>query len=86
MADYEYTREQLASGDHAGMWDINNPDRVDGEGNQILLAEEVQTALPGKQFKLNCNDGTATFTFVDSLTTEEESTLDTTVANHKNNV
>jgi len=84
MTDYEYTREKLTSGPHAGAWDIDNPDRVDEE-KQIHLAKEVETAIPGRKFRLVCADTLATFIFATTLTSEQETTLTTTVNNHKNN-
>jgi len=83
--DYEYTRERLTEGDHAGSWDIDNPDRVDGEGNRIHLASEVSTAFPGKKFRLRCVGADCTFIFEEELTSEQETTLTTTVNDHKNN-
>ena len=81
MADYNYTRGTIASGEY----DINNPDRVDVDGNQIWLADEVKTALPGKNFTLSCDASDAYFTFEEALSTGDETTLTTTVNNHKNN-
>jgi hypothetical protein len=81
MADYNYVRGTLAS----GLYDINNPERVDGSGNQIWLANEVETAIPGKQFTLYCDSTNATFTFAETLSAGDETTLTTTVNNHKNN-
>jgi hypothetical protein len=83
--DYEYTRERLTGGDHAGAWDIDNPDRVDEYDNQIHLASEVSDSLSGKKFKMICNDSDCVFHFEEELTTEQESTLTTIVNNHKNN-
>ena len=83
---YEYTREKLTSGSHTGAWDIDNPDRVDGEGQQIYLSNEIQSVLPDKHFTVNCNSGVCSIDFNGTtLTSEEKSTLDVTVANHKSN-
>ena len=81
MVEYEYSRELLPD----GRFDIDNPNRVDAEGHQIFLAKEVYTALSQKPFGLICDATTATFSFEVDLTTEEKTTLDTTVSNHKNN-
>jgi len=81
MPEYIYTREQNGGGE----WNIDNPARVDGEGNQIHLAKEVEIALPGKAFKLFCDETQARFVFDEALTTEEETTLGDTVAAHKAN-
>ena len=81
MADYNYTRGTIANGEY----DINNPDRVDGGGNQIWLANEVETALPGKSFTLYCDATEATFNFPTALSAGDETTLTTTVNAHKNN-
>ena len=78
--NYEYTREKIE-----GMWDINNPLRVDGEGNQIRLSSEVQAAIPAMPFKMNCEGALALFSFETELSAGEKSTLDTTVQNHKDN-
>ena len=80
MSEYEYSRG----------WDgerylIDNAERVDGEGNQIYLAQEVKATLPGKSFKSFGNDDLFTFIFDETLTVEEETTLDNTVTSHKNN-
>ena len=80
MVEYEYTRELVN-----GVWNINNPERKDTEGNQIYLANEVAEAIPNKKFRLNCEGEVATFIFETELTTEEKTTLDTTVQNHKDN-
>lgn len=81
MPEYPYTREQNGGGD----WDIDNPARVDGEGKQIHLATEVAVAIPGKTFKLFCDESVAKFVFAEALTSGEESTLSATVAAHKAN-
>lgn len=75
MTDYQYTRELLPSGE----WDINHPDRA------TTLADDVETALPGKTLYVRCRNGFATVIFENPLTAPEETTLDTTVANHKAN-
>jgi len=77
---YNYTRNLVN-----GKWDIDNKDRVDGGGNQIYLANEVETALPGKKFQLHCHHGNAKFDFESELTVPEKTTLDGVVADHQNN-
>ena len=67
-------------------YDIDNPARVDAESNQIHLAKEVETALPGKTFRLICNDTEAKFVFDQTLTAGEITTLTNSVNDHKNNV
>ena len=85
MTDYIYTRGTVES----GLWDINNPNRVDGGGDQIYLAKEVEAELPGKTFRLRCDAGVAKFTFDVALTEgvgSEKETLDQKVSEHKANV
>jgi len=79
MSDHQYTRNVLAS----GAWDINHPDRIDTNGEQIRLASEVKDALPGKVFTLKCTGAMAVFTFVDTLDAGEQTTLDDTVTTHQ---
>ena len=81
MADYNYTRGTIANGEY----DINNPDRVDVDGKQIWLGNEVQTALPGKPFTFSCASSDATFNFPTALSGADETTLTTIVNAHKNN-
>lgn len=79
MADYTYLRGLIN-----GAYNIENPNRLDA-GNQIRLSKEIETALPGKNFTLHCN-GTATkIVFQEILSVAEETILDTTVSDHKNN-
>lgn len=80
MADYTFTRTRLN-----GHWDIRNPARVDQEGNQIYLAKEIETALPGKSFRVVCEGTNCTVKFDATLTDAEETTLTNTVNAHKNN-
>lgn len=67
-------------------YEIENPLRVDGEGNQIFLFNEVASAISGNPFNFACKGSEATFTFNTDLTPTEVTTLDTTVSNHKNNI
>jgi hypothetical protein len=78
---YLYSREVINDS-----WNINNPLRVDIEGNQIYLAREVSNIFPDKMFKLFCDEARVEFDFVEELTQEEKEILDTCVSNHKNNV
>jgi hypothetical protein len=79
--NYEYDREQLEN----GAWDIDNPERT-SEGEQVYLANEIVTALPGKDPIVHCDAGTADIDFGEvTLTAEEKTTLDTVVSDHKNN-
>lgn len=85
MFEYEYTRDQLTSGIHLGLWDIDNPDRLDGEGNQIFLSNEILLGL-SKNSNIICSGTLARIIFQEELTTEEKSQLDTIVYNHKHNL
>ncbi len=80
MTEYIYQRELIN-----GTWNIDNYDRVDGEGNQIHLAKEVETSIPDKVFKLCCNGSEAKFIFTTELDANEQTTLGNTVTAHKNN-
>jgi hypothetical protein len=80
MFEYNFTREIIGD-----CYNINNPLRVDGEGNQIWLAKEVEVALPGKKFRLFCDEAVVKFEFETELTSGEQETLSDTVDAHKNN-
>ncbi|NHJ39633.1 MAG: hypothetical protein FK731_06320 [Asgard group archaeon] len=89
MTTYPYTRDLLTSGEFAGIWDIDNPARTDGEGKQIYLADEVSSAISGKTLDIpgvSCNGSSCNINFTSDLTSEEETTLATVVNNHKNNL
>lgn len=81
MADYVYTRDLVN-----GSYDINNVARVDGEGNQIYLYKEIQAegTLPN-EFDIHCQTVVCTISFEETLTGEQQTTLDSIVAAHKNN-
>jgi hypothetical protein len=82
MAEYIYTRDLLPDGE----WDINNPNRVDGQGDQIMLAYEIAQAIPAiTHIDLVCVDAEAKVTTDPDLTPEQKTTMDTVVANHKAN-
>lgn len=80
---YEYERSLLP----IGAYDINNPERVDGEGNQILLAKEIEAVFVGRDFAVDCAYTVCKVIFHDEpeLTPEEKTVLDQLVASHKNN-
>ena len=82
MAEYIYVREDSIGGVN---YNIENPERLDGESKQIRLAQEVEAALPGKTFKLRCDGSEVKFVFDVALSGGEETTLTNTVTAHKNN-
>ena len=82
MADYEYNRVI----DINNNYKVNNPDRLDGELKQIDLAKEVETAIPGKEFIMRCNENKCTFIFDNDLLVEDKTKLDDCVNNHQNNL
>jgi hypothetical protein len=71
--EYEYSREKDAS----GVYDINNPAAVDP------LSKQVEVALPGKQFIVSCDYGACNICFKNNISSEEKTTLDTVVSDHK---
>ena len=73
---YRYLREQIAEGN----WDIDHPDRG------TTLAEDIGSALPGKEFTILCNASLLRLDFPLILSGADNTTLDTTVSNHKNNL
>jgi hypothetical protein len=82
MYKYYYTREIVD-----GNYNIDNPNRVDGEGNKVLLADDVETLFPTYQFRIYCGEGNVTIAFLgNELTNGEKIDLDTCVYNHKNNL
>lgn len=82
MYKYCYTREIVNNA-----YNIDNPLRIDGQGNQIFLGDEIQTLFPNKIFKLFCCDNLVTVAFYDGPLTEgEKIDLDECVYNHKNNL
>ena len=84
---YSYTRSKLLTGVHIGSWNINNPDHLDIDGNQIYLSNEIEEALPGKLFTVHCSYEECNIIFPeDDLTQEEKTILDAIVNNHQNNV
>lgn len=91
---YHYTREILQSPDPwAGSWDIENPNRVDGEGNQIYLEKEIMNYEDEYQVKpfwgkFNTNSYSADYEiiFLFELSPEQKTIIDTFVYNHKHNL
>lgn len=84
--EYCYVRDMIYDDSDDGHWDIDNPARVDAEGNQIYLCKEVESLFPGKHFISYCHCDCADFVFDEELTPEEKELLDTLVYNHKNNL
>lgn len=81
MYDYNFTRDLVN-----GMYNINNIERVDGEGNQIYLFHEIQSAISNNKFNIICVGENVTISFESELSSGEQSTLNTVVSNHKNNI
>lgn len=82
VTEYEYTRTLQSDGNY----DIENHDRVDGESKQIHLAKEIETALPGKTFRVCCNGTSCKACFDVALSGADETTLNGVVSDHINNV
>lgn len=78
--EYDYVRASVAGG-----WDIDNPARLD-TGEQIHLAKEIETALPGKTFMVRCDDTSCKVIQDVVLSGGDETTQDGVVSDHKNNV
>lgn len=79
--NYNYVRNQKPD----GSFDINNPDRTDGNGDQILLAKEIESAFPAKIFKVICTGNNCDICFEDQLSESEKSSLDSIVNTHQLN-
>ena len=77
---YEYDR-----GWDGTRYHVENIERVDGEGNHIELANEIKTSLPNKTFRIFCAKNTLQCVFYVELSGAEQTTLSTTITNHKNN-
>jgi len=78
---YSYTREKVDK-----VYKIDNPDRVDGEGKQIYLADEIQTAFPSIIFQTKAVDTNFDVIVQDTALTEgQQTTLGTLVSDHKDN-
>jgi len=78
MAEYTYARAKNAD----GSWNApRNP--LHSSGHDVKLSDEISTAIPGLGFNIR-TAGTVLKIVTDrDLTTGEETTLDTTVADHK---
>jgi hypothetical protein len=77
MPLYYYARELLTTGDHANMWNIDNPNTFE------FLANSIELALPNKKFKVICNDSNVTIDFEIALSTGEHSLLTMTFNDYK---
>jgi len=78
---YSFTRELLP----AGSWDVDHPDRKTLLGDQIHLADEIETALPGLTFQVLMEGSSLMVYFADPLSAGQQDTLAETVADHKSN-
>ena len=81
MYEYNFTRELVN-----GRYNIDNKERIDGEGNQIYLFKEIKTSFPTNLFKILCNGSSVKISFVNELTEPEQNILSTIVNDHKNNL
>ena len=81
MTTYSYTRTAQTGGGY----DVENIDRVDGEGLQIYLATEIEAALPSKPFKIHCNNTAMDIIFNDALSAGDKTKLDGVVSDHQSN-
>jgi len=68
-----------------GMYNIDNPERVDGEGNRIHLAKEIEAEFPDWDFNVRNNGSVCKIVYSEALTAPEKTTLDGIVIAHKNN-
>lgn len=85
MPETEYirARERIINGGES--YNVNHPDRVDGGGEILTLAKELESAIPGKINKVICNGTEIKIVCSSALTAGEESTMDSTIATHKTN-
>jgi len=81
MSVHEYTRELLAD----GRWDVNHPDRIDDEGNRLLLKSELRDEFPSNSFVVCCDDAVICITPTVDLDAGEITQLNQVVADHKAN-
>ncbi len=81
MAEYIFVRGTIPD----GRYDIDNPLRVDAEGNQIHLAKEIEAAITGKSFKVVCSYDECKVITETDWTSEEQTTLGQVVQAHKDN-
>jgi hypothetical protein len=77
--DHGYTFNRTVNG--AG-YDINGADRINTLGEQVPVSEEIEAALPGKNFFIHCAGVECCIEFENELTAPEESTLDSVIAAH----
>ncbi len=80
MKEYIYSREKTD-----GKYDIENQERVDGEGEQIHLAKEIEAAFSCGCFRVICNGAECKVMFKIDPTEDQKSLLDGIVLAHKNN-
>jgi len=81
MTEYLYTRHLINN-----LWDIDNILRVDESDNPIMLATEVEAALPNKIFNIKCSGDEAKISFDQALSSDDKTTLDKVVYDHQNNI
>lgn len=79
--DYEFPRHIRPD----GRYDIDNPVRLDGEGNQIHLASEVRAVFPSLIIKVQCMNLTAKITTEVELSAEDQAVLTQVVLDHQAN-
>ena len=72
--EYSYLRSTLTGG-----WDVDYPGRT-------RLAKEIETTLSGKKFRICCEGTSCKAIFEVALSAGDETTLDSIVDDHQNNV
>lgn len=79
---YDYERRKIPGG-----FDSNNVNRVNESGNQIFIAKEIESVIPGKRFLVRCDLCCIKILFdeEDDLTDAEKVTLDMVVSTHRAN-
>ena len=80
MVTYSYTRSVDSHGP-----DVDNPSRVDGNGNQIFLYTEILSQIAKNLTRIIGNGEDLDVIFTAELSTEEKTLLDTIITDHKNN-
>lgn len=89
--DFKYNRDiicftGLDSQSHCS-YDIDNPNRVDQDQNKILIANEINSAFPGKPSTILCAESELIVRFENNtLNEQEKAQLDLIVSNHKGNL
>jgi hypothetical protein len=81
MNDYYYERGSVDD----AMYAIENPHRVDADGNQIRIALEIQAALPGVVFRTYADGSVFRVQTDEALTPAQIETLGALVETHKAN-